>query len=135
MTPGYIRQRQYRDRLYAAGFHFVKGRAVDTPRVQPSQRSTWPETPFRVDTLTDSHGTYEERWMVPPPGERVVFRVTAEAWVTELCDTCGGDGFTVEGPNYHDPHGDKIECLECVNGRRRVRVIHEWKPVEKRREL
>jgi hypothetical protein len=66
-------------------------------------------TPYRVDTITDSHGTYEERWMVPPPGEGVMFRVTAEAWVTQYDN------------GYHVPT--------------RVRVINEWKAVEKRREL
>jgi len=48
--------------------------------------------PYRVDAITDSPGTYQERWMVPPPGEGVVFQVTAEAWVTEPCDECGGKG-------------------------------------------
>ena len=91
--------------------------------------------PYRVDTLTDSHGTYEERWMVPPPGEGVMFRVTAGAWVTEPCDTCGGDG---ENPAA-ETDLDRLllgACpANCDDGRRRVRVIHEWKAVEKRREL
>jgi hypothetical protein len=86
--------------------------------------------PFRVDTLTDSHGTYEERWMVPPPGEGVMFRVMAEAWVAEQCARCGGSGH-LESP-WGGP--EESQC-PCLTGRRRVRVIHEWKAVEKRREL
>jgi hypothetical protein len=87
--------------------------------------------PFRVDTLTDRHGVYEERWMVPPPGEGVMFRVTAQAWVTEQCERCDGTGDA--DPDWRDVPSQP--CPNCVDGRRRMRVIHEWKPVEKRREL
>lgn len=67
-------------------------------------------SPYRIDTITDAHGTYEERWMVPPPGEGVVFRVTAEAWRYE------GSGPAREAG--------------CT-----VRYVHGWKAVEARREL
>ena len=96
----------------------------------PPWESERPSAPYRVETITDSHGTYQERWMVPPPGEGVVFQVTAEAWVTEPCDRCGGRGFVMAQIRPHLAH-----CPNCVNGRRRVRVIHEWKAVEPRREL
>ena len=66
--------------------------------------------PYRVDTITDRHGTYEERWMVPPPGD-VWFRVTAEVWLTE-----------------HDDPECVPGCDACAV--HRVRVIHEWKAVE-----
>ena len=118
-------------------------------------------TPYRVDTLTDAHGVYEERWMVPPPGERatsgepVVFRVTAEAWVTERgeasrCSCEHSEDAHKWEPGFYDVRGHHAECTtvgcgcrryqarpnpNCVGGRRRARVIHEWKAVEKRREL
>jgi hypothetical protein len=97
-------------------------------------------SPYRVDTITDRHGTYEERWMVPPPGEGVVFLVTAEAWLlTELCDVCKGLGKVRAHIDLREMREGRgygwWQCKKCVNGRRRVRVIHEWKAVEPRREL
>jgi len=87
--------------------------------------------PYLVQTVTDSHGTYEERWMVPPPGDGVTFLVTAEAWATEPCDTCEGRAFNTW--TWDDDlgirHVDSFDCRDCDGGRRRVRVIHEWKAV------
>ena len=49
-------------------------------------------------------------------------------WPT--CSACDGNGWTVEGPNYHDPYGDKIECAECVAGRvpQPVYIVIEGEP-------
>lgn len=33
------------------------------------------------------------------------------------CSTCEGCGWTVEGPNYYEPYGDRIVCLDCIDGR------------------
>jgi len=85
--------------------------------------------PYRVDTNTDSHGTYEERWMVPPPADGVTFQVTAESLETPPCDTCDGKGKLGKYPIFNGPD-DLTDCPNCVAGLRRVRVIHEWKAVE-----
>jgi hypothetical protein len=101
--------------------------------------------PYRVDIKTDEHGTYEERWMVPPPapavGDTTTYEVTACAWVTETCQTCDGLGKVRSHIDQREMREGRgygwWQCRNptCVNGCRRVRVIHEWKAVEKRREL
>lgn len=29
------------------------------------------------------------------------------------CPTCDGRGWYVEGPNYHNPHGEQVQCEWC----------------------
>jgi hypothetical protein len=41
------------------------------------------DEPCFVESVTDYWGTYEQRWMVPPPGDGVKFRVTKDEWTDD----------------------------------------------------